>query len=280
MSISPTATSYNPVSTYATGHGTALKWRVPTGASAKRTGRRSATLPTDHGATARAESATTPARTKTSRGFNLRVVDTSARSDHSQHGTKPRTCWTTAWRRALPIASNTTHTSRTSIWATAGTCRTRPRSRLPAQPTVNNSRFGQRRMCNSRRDPDRRGRQRRRLPADHPRRQFTNVINGNGTQTPTSLIYDAPRGHAQTLAQFTLAAALSTTITLDFYEAGGGDSVELSILNSGVAAHNPATFQTLRDGVFGWTLLPPSPVITIPSIRLHARDQHRRRRRR
>ncbi|RIK74873.1 MAG: hypothetical protein DCC68_22275 [Planctomycetota bacterium] len=79
----------------------------------------------------------------------------------------------------------------------------------------------------------------------------TNGDPGNGTNT---LVYSAPRGHAQTGGTFTVSGSpLITTITLDFYEAGGGDSVELSLATGQQNAFG-AAFAVLQDGLNGWSV--------------------------
>ncbi|MEX2187248.1 MAG: lamin tail domain-containing protein [Pirellulales bacterium] len=86
---------------------------------------------------------------------------------------------------------------------------------------------------------------------------FTSKFNangdpGNGTNT---LVYSAPRGHGQTGGAFTVSGSpLTTTITLDFYEAGGGDSVELSLATGSQGAFSTGTFAILQDGLSGWSV--------------------------
>jgi hypothetical protein len=87
---------------------------------------------------------------------------------------------------------------------------------------------------------------------------FTRRVNENlagTTQTPDSLAYGAPRGHGVTFGTFTVpAGGLSTTLRLDFYEAGGGDTVELSIASGDRTTFSPGgnNFNLLDDLRLGW----------------------------
>lgn len=91
-----------------------------------------------------------------------------------------------------------------------------------------------------------------------PGATFTNKVNQNTAGVVTvradTIYYSAPRGHAHTSGTITVGpGGLQTTITLDFYENGGGDDVELSVA-SGQQAWNGA-FVLLGDGVLpGWTV--------------------------
>jgi hypothetical protein len=82
----------------------------------------------------------------------------------------------------------------------------------------------------------------------------TSGENGNNGVGTNSIAYAAPRGNAATVGTFTLASPLTTTITLDGYERGGGDTFELSIANTATTAFNTTAFQILRDGTHGWDL--------------------------
>ncbi|MGE5607782.1 MAG: lamin tail domain-containing protein [Bacillota bacterium] len=98
---------------------------------------------------------------------------------------------------------------------------------------------------------------------------FTNRYNENpGGSASDTLMFSTPRGHAQTYASFTVpAGGLSTTLTLDFYENGGGDDVELSIA-SGQQTFD-GSFVLLSDGVLpGWSVktTSSSPPIDYRSI--------------
>lgn len=84
---------------------------------------------------------------------------------------------------------------------------------------------------------------------------FTNRVNentGGMAVVNDTLVYSPPRGHQQTSASFTVPAqGLSTTLSLVFYENGGGDSLELSVA-SGTQSFN-SNFVLLSDNVLpGW----------------------------
>jgi hypothetical protein len=264
VSISPTAISYNPVSTYATS-GAALRWRVPTGAASEANWQTLGYVPDASWGTGTSGIGYDTGANENVRGFNLRVVDTSAGPTIPNIDVATDLLIDGA-AAGYTIASDTMHIVPYVDLGDGGNMSDPPTLAVPG--TADREQYAVRATASVR------------IPAGTytvavgsddgfrltiPGVNFTNVVNGNGTQSPTSLVFSAPRGHGQTLARFTLASELTTNITLDFYEAAGGDSVELSILNSGVGAHNPATFRTLRDGVFGWTFLPPSPVFSIPS---------------
>ncbi|MCY2950518.1 MAG: lamin tail domain-containing protein, partial [Planctomycetota bacterium] len=78
--------------------------------------------------------------------------------------------------------------------------------------------------------------------------------NVGGGVIADRLVYSQPRGHNHTSASFTVpTGGLKTTLTLDFYENGGGDDVELSIA-PGQQTFN-ASFVLLSDGVLpGWSV--------------------------
>ncbi len=80
----------------------------------------------------------------------------------------------------------------------------------------------------------------------------TNGDPGNGTN---SLVFNAPRGHGQTGGAFTVSGSpLTTTVQLDFYERGGGDSLELSLASGALASFNTTAFGILEDGRLGWSV--------------------------
>jgi hypothetical protein len=84
---------------------------------------------------------------------------------------------------------------------------------------------------------------------------FTNRVN-NSPANPgaDTIMYTSPRAHGETSGTFTVpAGGLSTTVTLDFYENGGGDDVELSIA-PGQQTFN-SSFVLLGDAVLpGWSV--------------------------
>jgi len=87
---------------------------------------------------------------------------------------------------------------------------------------------------------------------------FFNRYNEDMTNVPAvqndTLVYSRTRGHNHTSASFTVpAGGVSTTLTLDFYENWGGDTVELSVAAS-AQTYNPS-FVLLSDGVLpGWSV--------------------------
>ncbi|MEX0642016.1 MAG: CotH kinase family protein [Pirellulales bacterium] len=86
---------------------------------------------------------------------------------------------------------------------------------------------------------------------------FTAKYNTNGDPglNTNTLVYNIPRGHGNTGGTFTVSgSALTTTITLDFYERGGGDSVELSIASGAQGAFAVGPFSILRDGQNTWSV--------------------------
>jgi hypothetical protein len=91
-----------------------------------------------------------------------------------------------------------------------------------------------------------------------PGATFTNLVNQNTSGVnpvrPDTIYYSAQRGPAHTSGTITVGAGgLQTTMVLDFYENGGGDSVELSV-GSGAQSWN-GSFVLLSDGVLpGWTV--------------------------
>ncbi len=86
-----------------------------------------------------------------------------------------------------------------------------------------------------------------------PNTTFTSRFNQNGTQPTNGFSYSSPRGHGQSGGTFTVSGSpLTTTIQLDFYEAGGGDSLELSLASGSQGGFN-GNFQILQNGTFGWS---------------------------
>jgi len=84
--------------------------------------------------------------------------------------------------------------------------------------------------------------------------RYNQNTTGLGTVNADTLAYGAPRGPGDTWGTFKLTSPLTTTITLDFYERGGGDEVELSIANGLQSSVNTTTFALLGDGVKGWSV--------------------------
>jgi hypothetical protein len=83
---------------------------------------------------------------------------------------------------------------------------------------------------------------------------FTSRFNADASAANV-VQFSAPRGHAQTGGTFTVTGSpLVTTITLDFYEAGGGDSVELSLAAGQQTGFAVGTFNILQDGQNGWAV--------------------------
>src|SRR5205814_6887269 len=85
-----------------------------------------------------------------------------------------------------------------------------------------------------------------------PGATFTNKVNQNTNGVTTvradTIYYSAARGHAHSSGTITVpAGGLTTTITLDFYENGGGDDVELSVA-TGTLAFGPS-FVLMSDNV-------------------------------
>ncbi len=77
---------------------------------------------------------------------------------------------------------------------------------------------------------------------------FTNKVNEDGaTGDPEKITFAAPRGYGITSGTFTLTEPLQTTLTMDFYERGGGDTWEVAISNGGART-------ILQDGTLGWTV--------------------------
>jgi hypothetical protein len=92
---------------------------------------------------------------------------------------------------------------------------------------------------------------------------FTSRVNENytgGTSGPDQITFGAPRGPADTLGTFTVGAGgLATTMTLDFYEQGGGDSVELFVGRGAFSSWSAANFTLLSNGAFGWGVFTTAP---------------------
>ncbi|MDZ4778889.1 MAG: lamin tail domain-containing protein, partial [Planctomycetia bacterium] len=85
-----------------------------------------------------------------------------------------------------------------------------------------------------------------------PNTTFSSRFNDNGTQPTNGFSFSSPRGHGQSGGTFTVAGSpLTTTIMLDFYEAGGGDSLELSLASGSQGGFN-GNFQILQNGTLGW----------------------------
>jgi hypothetical protein len=97
-----------------------------------------------------------------------------------------------------------------------------------------------------------------------PNVSFSNRFGADAGTAADVLQFSAPRGHTQTGGTFTVNAPLTTTITLDFYEAAGGDSLELSIAAGLQTAFATGTFNILRDGQNGWNLTGNS--FAIPNV--------------
>jgi hypothetical protein len=88
---------------------------------------------------------------------------------------------------------------------------------------------------------------------------FTNTVNQEFTSVPNrrddQIVFGAPRGNAQTMGTFTVVGEpLETTVELDFYERGGGDTVELSIASGQQTAFNTTLFSLLSNGSLGWSV--------------------------
>ena len=92
---------------------------------------------------------------------------------------------------------------------------------------------------------------------------FSNRVNENyagGSSGPHQITFGAPRGPANTLGTFTVGAGgLTTSITLDFFEQGGGDSVELFIASGQQNSFSAANFTLLQHGAFGWQIHSAGP---------------------
>jgi hypothetical protein len=100
---------------------------------------------------------------------------------------------------------------------------------------------------------------------------FTSRTNENfqGATNPSpanTIVYGGQRGHGHTSGVFTVpAGGINTTLTLDFYERGGGDDLELAIASGAKTfAVSPGLFALLKDGQNAWgvktssTTPPPS----------------------
>ncbi len=86
-----------------------------------------------------------------------------------------------------------------------------------------------------------------------PNVTFTSRFGNEGTQPSNGFAYSSPRAHSQSGGTFTVASQTTTTIQLDFYERGGGDSLELS-LASGTQGGFNGNFQILQNGTQNWSV--------------------------
>jgi hypothetical protein len=83
-------------------------------------------------------------------------------------------------------------------------------------------------------------------------------LNGSDGTGTDNIAYSAPRAHNHTGGAFTLAAPLVVPLTLDFYERGGGDSVELSIAATQQGGFSTGAFSILQAGQNNWQVTTPS----------------------
>ena len=85
---------------------------------------------------------------------------------------------------------------------------------------------------------------------------YTGTAWNSSTVPADVLVFGRPRGPGNTFATFTVppGAGLSTTITLDFYERGGGDEVELAVASGHQTSFSASTFTLLSDGLNGWSV--------------------------
>lgn len=92
---------------------------------------------------------------------------------------------------------------------------------------------------------------------------FTGATNPSPADT---LVYGGGRGHGNTFANFTVGAGgLSTTLQLDYFDGGGGDSLELSLALTARTTFSTSTFSLLSNGTHGWQITSPS-VTPVPSL--------------
>ena len=84
---------------------------------------------------------------------------------------------------------------------------------------------------------------------------FTSRYNNSGAANSDTIVFQGWRGHDHTGGTFTVGpGGLSTTLTLIFFEDGGGDDVELSIASGAKNAFD-SSFMLLSDGVLpGWSV--------------------------
>ncbi len=98
---------------------------------------------------------------------------------------------------------------------------------------------------------------------------FTNRVNENyqgSTSAADQITYGAARGPAETLGTFTVGpGGLTTSVTLDFYENGGGDAVELMVA-SGSKGGWDSSFALMGNGTFGWGVYRDQPTPHYDSI--------------
>jgi hypothetical protein len=85
---------------------------------------------------------------------------------------------------------------------------------------------------------------------------FVNRYGQNTTGVALSgdmLVFAAPRGPGDTLGTFTVpAGGITVPLTLDFFERGGGDEVELFIASGHRTAWDATNFALLSDAQKGW----------------------------
>ena len=94
--------------------------------------------------------------------------------------------------------------------------------------------------------------------------EFTATFNESGPAIAGDgeIIFDGTRGHGWTTGQFTVPDGdpLRTQFEVLFFERGGGDSLEVAILDDLDDSGNDAgtiaaDFTVLRDGALGWSLV-------------------------
>ncbi|MBM4017443.1 MAG: hypothetical protein FJ288_03800 [Planctomycetes bacterium] len=82
---------------------------------------------------------------------------------------------------------------------------------------------------------------------------YENFTGTSNPSSPDTIVYGAGRSHGNTFGTFTVSGSpLTTTLTLDFFEASGSDDVELSIASGLRSSFSTANFSILADGVRGW----------------------------
>jgi hypothetical protein len=266
VSISPTATFYNPPAPTYLDNGSPLKWLVPTGAGGE-TGWQTAAFVDSAWNNGTSAIGFDTGSLESGPGFTLRVVDTS--SGPSIPNILVATDLLDDGQAAgYAISSDTTHFVPYVDLGDGGNLNSPPTLAMPG--TGDREQYAVRATATVT------------IPVGTwsiavgsddgfkltiPGITFTARGNADGGTATNVLQFSAPRAHGQTVGQFTTAAPVTANLVLDFYEAGGGDSLELSILNSGTTTFNAATFRTLQDGQFGWTATAVSPQVNYdPSI--------------
>jgi len=101
---------------------------------------------------------------------------------------------------------------------------------------------------------------------------FLNEINTNGDPgLDDTILFNGTRGHGWTAGEFTSPAG-GMTVSLDagFFERGGGDSFEIAISmgHNGNAVADNGDWLTLKDGAFGWSVVPEPSTFVLSALGL------------